>query len=686
MNKPIMLRDVMNSKSSNHMRHSINAYNVCAISKYYAIESRLYNSVWDEEKNKYVKGPLWLTNIMVFDFDFDESHFPNVKDHEKKLKQSLETIKSLLGNPRYIIKNKPSNKFSNEQIERYFTKTDELGNKAINLPKQYGCQVVYELSESILSQYPEMVNLYRDVRMQITKMVDADINFKGHMFKNYMNKDIFDIFEESDKEFAKLNIIDLAEKYCNGYTKEKINAIKQLKPFERLSDKLERITAEQVKHKIMGYRLMNKYAELNTWKSEFFKNKSNQLNQITSFKSESRNETLFNFMKMLTLDQLESLRLEDVLKINLFDRCTIQDALPENEFESTKQSVIQYVKNNGEIVHSNTNNKVDSRVIKIDQLPYDDTFIDSIKEKLEKAKSHAKSRKFLIKLPTLSRAKRIELYNLPKIDHKNISEDKIIDVVSKYLANLFMVADPIAVLSNSASLMSIPVCNWVVNAINNELNLEIKNWQIENIIWGAVFYTHFKLYHTIKRKSKASSIKRSQKSRNLFNIKGKKYGLYHKGNIKNFCKYINLMKRDNMLKITKCGRRNIIIKPMPISYYQQLFHINNTLATRFVRRIKQYLKNEQTLSKNIISTKNKNTSNLNLNLIKIYFIFYGMMFNDINSIKLFICKIYLVYVKLLINYNIITITSDNNFNNKFLFSNHLKYYSHNLYFNEKSIC
>ena len=44
----MILRDVMNSKSSNHMRHSINANDIHKIAFYYAMESRIYNAIYDK--------------------------------------------------------------------------------------------------------------------------------------------------------------------------------------------------------------------------------------------------------------------------------------------------------------------------------------------------------------------------------------------------------------------------------------------------------------------------------------------------------------------------------------------------------------------------------------------------------------------------------------------------------------
>ena len=88
-NKKVSLVDVMNTKSEYHCRHSVNIKDFNEIKKYYAIESRIYNGIWNEDSNKYVKGTLWFTNYMIFDFDYDEDHFPNITDYEKELNTQL---------------------------------------------------------------------------------------------------------------------------------------------------------------------------------------------------------------------------------------------------------------------------------------------------------------------------------------------------------------------------------------------------------------------------------------------------------------------------------------------------------------------------------------------------------------------------------------------------------------------
>ena len=220
-NNKIALVDVMNSKSEYIMRHSVDIKNLREIKKYYAIESRIFNGIWNEEENKYEKGPFWFTNYIVFDFDFDKEHFPELKtekDMEKKLEVSLDSLFSILGTPKYIIKNKWTNEgndcYTEYQKKKYFTK-----NNIVKLPKKYGCQVVYELDESLQSQYKERVSVYNQLRNIISLKCDGDINFKGHMFKNFNNRYLFNVTTFKNEETNKINLYNLSKRFENEIIK-----------------------------------------------------------------------------------------------------------------------------------------------------------------------------------------------------------------------------------------------------------------------------------------------------------------------------------------------------------------------------------------------------------------------------------------------------------------------------------
>ena len=224
-----ILRDVMNTKSDKHFRHSVDANNIKTISWYYAIESRIFNAVYDSNLNKYIRGDYWFTNIMVFDFDYDEEHFPNIKDYHKELDKSLNKLYSILGKPKYILTNK--NNYTKEQDETYFTKKG-----VVKRPKKYGCQVVYELKDSLQSQYKEKVKLYNTVRNKISAICNADLNFKGHMFKNFYNKNLFNVIENEKGNYDLIDIKDIAINKLK-MNKNLIESIYNLKPFETLKDK-----------------------------------------------------------------------------------------------------------------------------------------------------------------------------------------------------------------------------------------------------------------------------------------------------------------------------------------------------------------------------------------------------------------------------------------------------------------
>ena len=366
----MLLREVMNSKSSNHYRHAMDAYDIKKMSFYYAIESRIYKGKEEIDKNDVtrriiVKTPLWFTNLMIFDFDFDEKHFPGLSEIEleEKLENALQKCEYLLGKPKYKIFNKKHEDITQFEIDMYFTKNGE-----INLPKKFGCQVVYELENSLQSQYFEQVNLYKEVRLHLSKLLGSDLDFKGHMFKNPFNRKLFNI--EENQNFDTLNIFNLAEEFLL-LDKEKINEIKELEAFKTFKSK------EEVHPLFRRYsnRLYSFYKDLNSWKYNK-KNKNFNCNLkeviVDDFKKDSRNETLFSYMHLLPYENLENLSFElfeNEISDYLFDKCSIKDPMDEKEFESTKQSVLSYKEKMGDSfsINFNSNDNRDDRVFKFDQ-------------------------------------------------------------------------------------------------------------------------------------------------------------------------------------------------------------------------------------------------------------------------------------------------------------------------------
>lgn len=649
MEKVKYLRDVMNSKSYNHFRHSINADDIGKISFYYAIESRLYNSVWNKEKSTYVKGPLWFTNIMVFDFDFDEKHFPNINDYHKKLKDSLNKLESILGTPHYIIYNKNSSKFDKFQIETFFTKI-ENDKKVINLPKKYGCQVVYELKESVKSQFPETVKLYHNLRNEINKLTDGDMNFKGHMFKNFYNKKLFDVKEFDN--YDSIDIFKLSKKYCNDYDGETIDNIKNLPAFHRL-DYYPKIFREY------NQRLYSFYNDLNTYKLKFKNYKNNTDNTFSEnfnsdklidvncikFNTTSRNETLFYLFQRMNIEQLSKLDYSDyknIISSNIFDSCDIKDCLSYEEFENTRLSVYTY-KNN----HSNNLDFVpfnydlesktinNNKVFNIVEEPFNINFLNkNLKTKLEIIyrridnldKKIKNNKKNYVKIKTTINSKSHKKSSI-KIDLYNCNS------YSKYLANIFILLHPEFIIRNIKNLFTPNFVNYINSLLCKKFNKSndfYGLYDLYTIFHNALYLMHFKYYNSLKKFKEDIKLKNKKKvsktinRSNKINRRLKYFGVYYNGNIKGFAKYYYKLKKHKLLKT--------VIKPMPISFYRQKFNIRNSYATLFVRKIKEFIK----------SAKINFTTPLKNIIINNSYIFYGCSIINLilyKSIFKFLCKL-----------------------------------------------
>lgn len=607
MKKPILLCDVMNSKSTYHCRHSENAFNISSISKFYARESRLYNSIFDKEKGKYIKGPLWFTNLMVFDFDFDEKHFPNINDYENTLNYSLNKLRNLIGKEKFIIRNK--NSYTEEQIERYFTKYDNNGNKNINLPKQYGCQVVYELKDSVQSQYVEIVKLYNEVRMFITKETNGDLNFKGHMFKNFYNKDIFNVEENDD--YTLIDIKELALKYLN-YDAEKINKIYNLKPFEKLEKTLPNY------FKLYNSKLFNFYHNLNTWQlsnnnSDNNINLSDKINKNVNFiYTDSRNETLFNYLRLLPMDLLSKIDYFSVINTNLFEDCTIHDNISELEFNSTLESVKYYKQMHGDDSNIYYDINSDYRVFKFKQEDINLDFFNLNKSQL-------------VNTIKFSRVNSYFNYNNIKIDfYENNSDENI-------LANIFIGMNPEFILSNIRSLFTPDFVSFINETV---FNSKYGLYDLYDLFKNAIYLTHFRLYYSLKNKIEIKSNIKELNTIEKRNKLLKDWGFNFKGNISLFKRFYLKLKNNNLLKDDGNAK--------PISFYQNYFHIRNAEASKLVSLIKAYIKfvkikaNIKNLIdikyknsiNNYIKTYNKNTSHIKINIINKFNIYNCKVFND----------------------------------------------------------
>lgn len=545
--------DVMNSKSKYHNRHPIPCKEMNKISKYYAMESRwfLAQPFVDGDHIRYQKTQQWLTNVMVFDFDFDPKHFPHVEDLDLALKNSMKHLEDLLGKPRWIIKNK--NQYTQTQVERYFTKRGKDGNDVVALPKVHGCQVVYTLKDTLFSHHLERVRLYQKLRMKITRMVNADENFRGHMFKNYNNHSLFDIQENENENSLDLKV--LSSKFLYD---EPVEKIFDLRPYETLIRTMPKFFMRNNVH------LVNQYNRLNQWRIH------GEEPQAHFQKSASRNETLFQYCRSLTIPDLYNLSLSMVISSHIWDECDIKEPLEEEEFESVKKSVLLHREAYGDDPIKWGKNQKDLRVFKWNQEPlqWDDetgsVFYHQHEEYLKcswewSQKIHG------------------EPLCVSWLD-KSISMDLCVGTDERYkIVNMFIHFGPEKILSNVANLIT-PEMVTLLNA-DHRLPLDI----IKDIE-SAVQLLHFKYYRAIQQARHAKKNVQKKPNKHQSRIKELRIQWGVNGNEESdgrFQPFYERLQKEGMLKPDG--------SPMPISFYQKHFHVKNTLATIYVRKIKNYL-------------------------------------------------------------------------------------------------
>lgn len=595
-----MLRDVMNSKAGRlHRRRSINAYNHNLLSEYYAIESRVYSAVWDEELRRLVKGGVWFMNELVFDFDFDEAHFPNVTDYEQKLSDSLEKLYKVMGGkPKFIITNKAS--YTQEEIETYFTNED--GN--VSIPKKHGCQVVYELKESIKSQYLEQVKLFNRVRMIVTEEVEADMNFRGHMFKNYYNEGLFNIEKPEASDVVVVDLKNLSSKYIAA---DELAKIYRLDKFETLVTSLPKsfVKANNI--------LCERYNNLNTWKISGRAPEDSKSAIVSSdsfnVKCDSRNETLFNYLKYIPIEEARNTNYGDVVNSNLFSDCSITSTLEEVEFNSTKASVIAYREENvveaGENYYKQLGFR-DGRVFKWESTQLDIGFFSKNASLFSQAFSMLTS-SASVKMPD---GNSVEIKDIESVGYNHWAREAV--------ANLFLRMGPELILSNVRSIMTPEVVSFIhydvlksdyryrMIAPNGLLGL----FDMMEIIWDAIFLTHFAYYNAVKEyrsSGKMTEFAAKQKELQFMKDHGHKIQLRKQmasfGAFKEFDspydfkpyyeKMLKSMSEIGIAWLKEDGRAQ------PISFYQVQFHCSNAQATQFSRLIKSYLKSVEEKAENL---------------------------------------------------------------------------------------
>jgi hypothetical protein len=561
----IATRDVMNSKSDRIFRHPVAFNHYSHLEQYYAVESRVFMSkmVKDENGNiQYERTHLWFTNEVVFDFDFDEEHVKGKTDLELEgmLQNGINRIEALLGKPKYVIKNRTE--FTDFEVGRYFTKGDE-----VKLPKRWGAQLVYELAESLQSQFVERVALYHQARLAVTRMVGADPNFKGHMFKNYRSE----LFKVEKFEQKPLSLFDLA--VAAGFEREHVERVLSLKAGEHLERNLCKTMQRY------NRRLVNWYMNLNTFKRQGgFKSKRNI--NWNAIKCGSRNVTLFNYLCALGIDSIRELEYERVVSSQLFDQCDLQEPMSREEFESTRDSVVSWRESGG--LEPEAFDAGDSRVFKLNFQPLNREFFDAFK-----GMSMDKMGKFAeIKFVGHKRSEPVKEHTIRVPLYEENSAETA-------LANIFLHLGGFNILENVRSLVTNESLDWI------KLNLE--KWfqedhgldDLYHAVCSALYLTHFRLYGSIREWRATKSISASTTGisdateassiRTIWMVPS-----YRSSDDHTILSYACRFKRV-YAQLKREGHLNENGLAKPISYYQSLFHVKNADASLYVKIIKMYL-------------------------------------------------------------------------------------------------
>ena len=589
----IVTRDVMNTKSSMKRRHAVKYNDWSLLKDWYAIESRLYLSYQEVLDNGAVAlrhvSELWFTNELVFDYDLHDEDVKSKEQANALVDEFLNKLEALLGKPRWIITNK--NEYTQWQIDRYFTLYTEDGTKEVKLPKKYGCQVIYELDESLKSQMLERVKLYQKARLKVTEMVGADLNFRGHMHKNQWNRGIFNIVVNDDGDVVSLKKLASVA----GFDEKLVNDVLSLPAFHSFEKKLPVIFAKYQR------RLNQWYQELNTWKRPFKQNINTSAVQPQKWmKSSSRNVTLFNYLSCVPSAQLEAMNLETIAcKQNLFGHCDIQEPLDLDECETVRNSILQWRDANG--FEPDGNDIQDNRVLKLDSYLQDLNIVEKWKtmiplkqqnevyvtfdRKYGRGISH---RKFSIKT-------------------KNGQES-----VEYSIFNLMLSIGPMEILEHVNSLIQPEFIHLVEEKCNCSLGLD----DAYHAIRTALFMLHWSVINGIRSCSTLPVEKKVVHSTRMQqNSMITRYGVHKRGSYVSTSTIISdaIKFKKYYLKLLRNGHLKENGIPKPISYYQQLFHCSCSTASIYVKTIKVFLHIYYILTKKF----KQNTSKRFEHLIKV---------------------------------------------------------------------
>ena len=556
--KHIAVREVCNPKSENVFRHAVPYNDLEHQKNWYAVESRIYDAIVEEKDGKQVitKTQNWFTNIMVFDIDIDAIHVGPVSEHQLEIISTniLKQLISLIGQPKCIIRNR--NMYNQFQDERYFTV-----NGVVEHPKRWGYQVIYELDESIQSQMFERVDLYQKVRMHITRMVGADEGFRGHMHKNPLNTGLFKV--EWCKNHKQLNICDLAVS-LGVCSKEEVDAIWSLPPYERLEMESNPAVMKA------SSELAEWYSKLNQWKLPNVKANSGYHVSMNDIQDTGRNISMFNLLRSLPTSKFESAAQADILSEYpfVYDKCFNKDILDESEFESIKNSVINYRKRTGVEPVPMTVDK-DLQVLPVQLVQHDNRISVKVADELKEAILAKKKNLFVDGEPyKLAGKVPVDKFDAPGVEAK--------------LANAMIHIGAERMLCQCKNLVS----QHVMDMLKEVFHLDGYGlYDMVGLVKRTVYMVHFAVVYAVRKARKGVKKKQHEvvKDVKLRDKYGVPYASQMEGKSASavaysMLPYVKMMIRDGLVgKDGSCKA---------VSFYQSKLKIRNQDASLLVKLIK----------------------------------------------------------------------------------------------------
>ena len=614
-----------NVKSSN-VAYRVSAFmpDNALYDEYYATESRIWPAAWNAERGMWDKADptLWFTNFMIFDLDFNG---PDEEENRKNLQNAVNKLYELLGAPWCEIKNK--NNYTQEQVEKYFTRVVDNGEneiKKVSLPKKFGMQLVYRMSEPIFSKDVERYHLFKSLRKKINILIDGDLQCHGFQFKNFKNEHLFhvaypeksqlmDLFQTAKKI---IGIYGLEYDHSKNYTESMIDQVQTMRGYDSFEQTVPKSVKDAMHHVIRWY------TDLNSFKGANYSGAIGQVNtndwaDALNFKQvSSRNETLMNFLRVIPMEIMESLTVDDINASHLLDHCEIKEPMDSLEFEATKNSVMHWRKENHVEIsfknHLDTSNLSDSianamkdrRVLKLNLKIIDaKQFGDDFRERLNQA---VKRFDDLMNDPTLHvmihTKKTTDKLQLRKFETHALQMDGAYGYQNG-LANLLMIMYPemeqtIVHMQNFFDPEVLTLMNETLQKLFN-LDQPLTLYQLADAIKKSLYVIHFKIYGIVKgyRNGTEKPVENLENGVGVGSIDVKKdineeYAplinkIYESDDISlnDIKKCLKMFIRDGFAENLNDGR----CKLRTIMQYQEIFHLSTSKISYVIRMMKKYM-------------------------------------------------------------------------------------------------